>query len=178
MMQFDGVRIAGPQDEAALLSVLTLLHQENGLSPMSTEKVIRMIKHATGQQGGIIGVIDGEHGIEATIGMTISQWWYTDEYHLEEIWNFVHPDYRRTTHAKRLLEFAKWTSERLNLRLLCGVLSVKRLEGKMRLLQRQLPQIGALFMSGNLPTDRYDQKRVQTCVRAAEAPKVQQPQRK
>ena len=155
---FPGVRIARETDEVALFSLLTLMHAENGLFPMAPEKVLERMRLGTRGQGGVIGVIDGPEGIEASIGLFISQFYYTNSHHLEDAWSFVHPDHRHSTHAKRLLQFAKWTQKKMGIPLLTGVLTRIRLAPKMRLYQRELTQAGAIFLEG-FPTDGFFEQR-------------------
>lgn len=143
---FQGVRMATPADEQAIFKMLCLAQKENGIFPMNERKVRDFIIQATDHKGAIIGVIDGKQGIEATVGLIIENWWYTDKWSLGERWNFVHPNYRKTTHAKRLIEFSKWVAYEMNLDLLMGVISDERTEAKVRLYRRQIPYIGAFFM--------------------------------
>lgn len=157
---FAGVRMARPEDEESVYALLMQLHAENGLSPVSEQKTRAMIRRATQKDGGIIGLIEGKDGIEASVGLLLTQWWYSEAWHLEEMWTFVHPDHRRTTHAKRLIEFAKWASDRMGVPLLMGILTRDRLAPKLRLYQRQIPQVGALFVHGALPADAFNQRRL------------------
>lgn len=151
---FPGVRIASAADEVSLFSLLTLMHSENGLFPMNPEKVLARVRLGTQGQGGIIGVIDGPAGIEASVGMFFSSQWFTDSIHVEEAWCFVRPEHRKTYHAKTLIEFAKWTQGRLGVPLVMGLLTKRRLGAKLRLYQRQLKQVGAIFYHG-LPTEEF-----------------------
>jgi hypothetical protein len=159
---FSGVRLARPDDEAAVYALLLDLHGENALGSLAPAKVEAMLRRGTRGEGGVIGIIDGPRGIEASIGLVMTQWWYSEEWHLEEMWNFVHPDHRRSTHAKKLVEFAKWTSDRLGVPLLLGILTRHRLLPKMRLLQRQMPQVGALFLHNADTNDTFAQRRLET----------------
>ena len=143
---FAGVRMVGPQDEPAVFELLTMLHAENGIFPMSEDRVRETIHAATGRKGGIIGVVDGDSGPKATIGLFMEQLWYSDAWWLVERWNFVHPDHRRTPYAKRTIEFAKWCADNLGLDLLMGIVSNQRTEAKVRLYRRQLPSVGGFFM--------------------------------
>jgi hypothetical protein len=144
---FDDIRICVPADEPALLRVLALNYEENkGLAAINWDKVTRMVRRGTEQQLGIIGVIEGKHGIEATAGFILTNFWFSDDFHLEEVWVFVLPDYRRSTHARRLYEWAKYLSTQMTVPVLCGVLTTQRHQAKIRLAQREMPQVGALFM--------------------------------
>ncbi len=143
---FAGVRLAVPSDEEAIFKLLCLAHKENGVFPMDERKVREFIRTATEKTGGVIGVIDGEHCLEACLLMTLEQWWYTTEWALAERTNFVHPNYRKTSHAKNLIRFAKWVSDKMNLPLEMGVISNDRTESKVRLYRRQMPYVGAFFL--------------------------------
>jgi GNAT superfamily N-acetyltransferase len=161
---FPGVRLARAEDEEPVYRLLLELYAENALLPMNEAKVRAVIRTGTRGQGGIVGVIDGPQGIEASIGMAFSQFWYTEATHLNELWCFVHPDHRQTTHAKRLIEFAKWCADRLSVSgtrvpLLLGIVTRHRLLPKLRLFQRQAPQVGALFMHGIEMADTFGQRR-------------------
>ncbi len=159
-----GVRWAVPADENELFEILTLAHAENGLFSQDEGKVRAMIRRATERTGGMIGLIEGDDRIEGVIMMVMAQYWYSEDWHLEELVNFVHPLHRRSTHAKRLLEFAKWCqrglSKDINVPLLVGILTLNRLEPKMRLYQRQMPQVGAVFQCGLDTPDAFNQRRV------------------
>lgn len=144
------VRMARPTDEDALLELAIINNKENGLYPLNNDKMMTMIRRATrpvpGVSPSIIGVIESEKNLIATIGIMLSQFWYTDNWHLEEIWNYVHPEHRRSEHAKNLISFSKWVSEGLGLPILIGIISSIRTEAKVRLYSRQLPSVGALFL--------------------------------
>jgi GNAT superfamily N-acetyltransferase len=163
---FAGVRLARPEDEERLYALLLHLYEENALLPMSEKKVRAAIRAGTRGEGGIVGVIEGANGIEASIGMAFSQFWYTEAWHLNELWCFVHPDHRRSTHARRLIEFAKWCADRLSrqaaatIPLVLGIVTRHRLLPKLRLFQRQAPQVGAIFMHGMEAGDTFSQRRL------------------
>ena len=100
---------------------------------------------------------------------TLDQQWYTDAWHVSEIFNYVHPDYRCSKHAEALLGFQKKFTDDLSeatgekIALITGVLTIKRLEAKMHLFQRKYPQIGALFAYNlNIPEDAFNQRRLAT----------------
>lgn len=93
------------------------------------------------RRGGIIGVIGPVGDIHAAIGLTLSRYWFTKEWHLEEMFNFVRPDHRRgNTYAEDLIHFAKGCAEMegIDLPLVIGVLTNKRVEAKVRLYRKAL----------------------------------------
>jgi len=140
------VRLATPADEDQIYWLMKEAHLEQPIFPMDEQKIRKFIRHATTRKGGVIGVIEGPRGLEAYILAVLSSYWYTESWHLEELSNFVHPNHRKTNHAKHLIQFAKWFSEQLGLPLIMGILSTKRLEGKIKLYTRQgIIPCGALF---------------------------------
>ena len=171
-----GVVKAGPQDEEAIFACLSKLHAENGMWPMNPDKVRKEIAFAT--QGGaapsIIGLIKGPKGIEGIVWLLMSDDWYTDWVRFNERLLYVLPEHRRSTHAKRLVQFAKWCSDEVSAKLpkepgqqdeiplLIGINTFKALESKMRLYQRNFQQVGALFSYRLVPMDLepYNQRHV------------------
>jgi hypothetical protein len=143
------VRLAVPEDEAALLEHVRLLHGENGLFSLSDDKVKRHLARAFDREGAIIGVI-GEPGkpLEASIYLALEQPYYSDEMHIMELWTFVAPPReKRAGHARKLIEFAKDCSDRMDrMPLVIGILSNDRLEAKKRLYERQLETAGMFFI--------------------------------
>lgn len=154
MTNFTGVRIATESDEPAIYNLLMLMHKEAGTFGFSDRKVRATMGQGTRQQGGIVGVVDGPNGVEATVGLVISQAWYSEDWHLNELWNFVHPSARKNGHASKLVDFSKWCSDNMTLPLIIGAVLNKRTEAKMRLLKRMIPVMGSLFLYNNSPN--YD----------------------
>lgn len=139
------VRVATSKDEEAVYRLLCMAHEENGMCRMDEDRVRNHIKYAIERKGGVIGVIDGPTGLEGCLFMILSQWWYSTDWHLDEMCNFVRPDCRRSTHAKDLINFGKWFAEQMHMPLFIGVLSTHRTEAKVRLYQRQITHGGAVF---------------------------------
>ena len=151
-----GVRLATKNDEGDIFALLLMLHAENGMFTLNRQKVTAGIQWATERKGGVIYVIDDGPRVVATMGMTIAMDWYTDDEYLLERLNYVHPDYRRTDYARKLLEQGKWSHEWFKqaghaLPFMCGINSFDRTEAKIRLYARHFPCIGAYFMWGLPP---------------------------
>lgn len=164
------------EDEDAIFAVLCRLHEENGMWPMNSEKVRREIENATraGSEPAIIGLIKSPSGeIEGMVWLLLQDSWYSDWVSFCERLLFVIPEFRRTTHAKRLVQFAKWCSDAMTERLpkqdgqqmevplIIGIQTFKALEAKMRLYQRQFSQIGATFMHRMVPTTAFNQRHIE-----------------
>ena len=143
------VRLATTADEDALFEFLMLAAEENALSPPNDEVVLTVIRKATQREGNVVGIIDAPDGtIAGSVGICMNTWWYTLKWHCQDMWCFVHPDYRRgqQTYARDLIQFAKWWADQLGMDLIMGVMSLHRAEGKVRLYRRILPFVGAVFL--------------------------------
>lgn len=160
----EGVRMATPRDEQALFDVLMALNEDNSFGiPVSNERVLAAIRQGTQRQGALIGVIEGEDGrIDGTIGMIITQMWYTEQYHLAEQWLFVRPSARNGRIHAKLFEFAEWCRRRMAAGstqpwiVTTSVSSPKRLAAKLRLWSRFARQVGGIFYIGDLPPPHKD----------------------
>jgi len=116
MITTSPVRKAIPSDEPELMDMCRKLHQENGLFSFSECKVQAVLQSAWNGSGGIIGVIGAPGKIEGSICLTINDYFYTDEFNLGELWNFVLPEYRKSTNAKELINFAIRCSDEIAFR--------------------------------------------------------------
>jgi len=145
------VRIAERSDEPEIMLLLNQMHAEGGLMPLDHAEASATFHRAFNRQGGILGVIGESGDIKAMIFLLISRFWYSKQFHLEELFNFVRPDVRKAkeAYAQRLIEFAKKCSDEIKLPLTIGVLTNIRMEGKVRLYQRELGvPAGAWFVYG------------------------------
>jgi N-acetylglutamate synthase-like GNAT family acetyltransferase len=143
------VRIATRADEPEIIRLLKIMHAEGGMLPLSIPRAREMFNRAFDKTGGIIGVIGPKNDIKAMIFLNISHYWYTDECHVEEIYNFVRQDHRKSEYAKDLINFAKDCADKLKMPLVIGVLTNQRMESKVRLYRRILgTPVGAFFVYG------------------------------
>ncbi len=117
--------------------------------PLDLDCAREMFARAFERKGGIIGVIGTSNNIRGMIYLLITRFWYTSQFHLEEIFNYVRPDSRHSDYASELIGFAKGQSDYLNIPLVIGVLTNKRMEAKVRLYRRILgTPAGAFFVHG------------------------------
>lgn len=145
------VRTATPEDEAGIMGLARLVNSENGVFKMNEDKVLSVVRPSLYLQGGIIGVIGPKDYLEGLVVLRISQYWYSDVSFLEEMCVFVHPDYRAAKggRARKLVEFAKKASEKLDMPLMIGILSNSRTDAKTKLYERQFGSpAGAFFLYG------------------------------
>ena len=140
------VRKAKPRDRDTILKICEQNHRENGQFSLAMPKVIAMVDKAFANQGAIIGTV-GRDRIEGIIIMLIAQFWYTDDWCLEEVLNYVLPDHRRSTHAKDMISFAKRCSDEIGIPLVIGVVANERTKAKIELYRRQLGEpVGGYFI--------------------------------
>ena len=142
------VRLALPDDEDAIMELCQALHKENGQHSYDPVKVRGMVRRAILQQGGIIGVIGERGDLKGCIYLLLDPVWYSNEYQLLELFNFVRSDSRsaKLGYAVHLIEYAKARSDELNIDLTIGVLSNIRMEAKVRIYSRLLPKAGEFFV--------------------------------
>lgn len=141
------VRVAVMADLPQLLQMGRALHEENGLLRLSEDKIKSIALKGINGEGSVIGVIGPIGNVEAMIHLIIGEYWYTDDAHLEELYHYVRPEYRKSENAKFLIDYAKKCAEKMNLPLLIGVISNKRTTEKIRLYRRRLGEpSGAYFL--------------------------------
>ena len=141
------VTIATESDWPDLLELCQELEKENGFFKMDYGLVRSMFDRAFKKQGGIVAIIRGEKEIEGCLFMIISTMWYSHESHLEELFSYVRPAYRKSKHAITLVEFAKDCSVKIGIPLMVGILTHNRMEAKVRLYRRTLGiPAGAFFV--------------------------------
>lgn len=141
------IRVATSADAPEIERLLHMMHAEGGMFELDMECARAMFARAFDKRGGIIGVIGAGDSIEAMIYLLITRQWYTYQHHLEEVFNYVRPDCRKSNHARDLIGFAKNCSDELKLPLVIGVLTNIRIAPKVRLYQRELGlPAGAFFV--------------------------------
>jgi GNAT superfamily N-acetyltransferase len=149
------VRLATPEDIDEILELGRLIHAENAFMPLSEERIRDYAWRGINQNRAIMGLIGPVGAIEAAIYLTVGQFWYTEELHLEELFAFVRPEFRKSDNAKALVEFAKTSAQRLDVPLLIGVIATIRTAAKIRLYERRLgKQSGAYFLLNAEHKDR------------------------
>ena len=143
------VRKADIRDEPEIMAMCRDLHSENGLFSMDDTKVREHLRRAFAKQGALIGVSGPPGRIEGSIYLMISDFWYSTEWHLAELWSYVMPQYRKSNNAKELINFAKKCSDELKVPAVIGIISNERTKAKVQLYQRQLgTAAGAFFLYG------------------------------
>jgi hypothetical protein len=139
------VRKATPKDRPSIMEMCAENHRDNGQFSLSLRKVEATVDKAFNGGGAVIGVV-GSGQVEGLILLEIGQFWYTDDWCLEEKENYVRPQYRKSTHAKDMIRFGKRCSDELGIPLVIGVVSNERTRAKMELYRRELgDSVGGYF---------------------------------
>lgn len=146
------VRMAVPQDEESLMDACRQLHHENALVEMDEDKVrglIRCALYPAEQRNNIIsmvGVIGPVGAIESSCILIVSQMWFSRKWHLEEIINYVLPEFRKSHHAREMIKFMKKTAEQLAMPLIVGIISNKDTKRKCDMYDRLLTPVGKYYL--------------------------------
>jgi len=141
------VRIATQADKPEIFRLLKILHSEGGIQSLDMGRAESMLDLAFNRQGGIIGVLGDAGDLHAMISLLITKAWYTNEDHIEELFNFVRPDQRKSNYADVLIEFAKDCAKQIGIPLMIGVMSNIRTAPKVRLYRKKLgTPSGAYFV--------------------------------
>lgn len=141
------VRKAVPDDRPELMDICRDGFLEHDMFKMSDARVDAMLDRAFNRGGAVIGVMGAPGKVEGAIYLLISQFWYTEEWCLEELFNYVKPQFRRSTNAKDMISFGKRCSDELDIPLVIGVVSNERTRPKMELYRRQLGEpVGGYFL--------------------------------
>jgi hypothetical protein len=152
------VRLADVGDLDAILRLCRQLARENALFAMNEEKVRAGIELAVHKNGGVLGVIGNVGEIEGMMMLRVGQFWYTDQFHLEELFSFVPPKYRRSENAKKLVEWGKKMADDLGIPFFVGITSTIRTEAKVRLYRRMLGTwLGCYFVYGKSKSGQSDE---------------------
>lgn len=140
---------AKPADIDDILPLIELRHREMARTggrfdaDAARTKLIEMI-HPYG--AGFVGIIRDGRPVIASVGLTVARFWDTSDHHLEDLWTYVHPQHRKSSHLKNLIGFAKSVSNTMGLRLI--MLQAETAETQPQIdfvLSRQLSRVGLVF---------------------------------
>jgi GNAT superfamily N-acetyltransferase len=148
------VRRATVEDIPQIFKLGKLLFEENAITGWSERRITEAVNRAINGDGAVIGVIGDVGHLEGMIYLFVAMFWYTDEPHLEEVYNYVHPDYRKSDNAKALIDFAKSCADGIGVPLTIGIISNHKTEQKIRLYQRRLGKPSGAYWLYNAKTGK------------------------
>ena len=141
------VRPVTASDYDGVLPLLELRHSEFGLGRFNAESAAAVLMAAIHRTAPIFaGVICGDNGPEATIGLAIAKFWDEADEHMQALWDFVAPPFRKTDHARKLQRFAEMAAERYGCHLIMGGPIRAGSEGKVHAYCKHLKPAGAFFL--------------------------------
>lgn len=156
------VRLAAPDDEDELLDMCRARHAEEALRTsagrpfgFSEEKARATLQRAL-QRGrnepdagqAWCGVLGAPNRLMGGVYLTVQSPHDSDDVYLMELWNWVYPEYRRSTDTSALIRFSQALAGALQLPLVGGVVSYDLGEpAKMRFFRRNgCRQIASLYL--------------------------------
>jgi ribosomal protein S18 acetylase RimI-like enzyme len=114
-------RRAGPHEVDAVTDLLVAMHAENGIGKLAFRKVEALVQRLV-LQGSVLVLLEGER-VVGTVGLEVSEWWYSADRFVGDYFFFVHPDYRSPEAAETLMDAAKAYARERGLPLLMGPLT-------------------------------------------------------
>ena len=157
------VRLATRADEDGVIAMGKIVHAEVGKFAWNEFKVRKMIRRATDRTGGILGVIGEPGNVLGSVFILLDEPWYSDDWNLVEMWNFVHPEHRNSSYAQQQIKFAKGVAKMMGLKLSVGLFNNVRLEAKEKLYSRYLRPAGVFYMYD--PNDEEEEHAMAASVR-------------
>lgn len=134
------------RDEAADIMRLMLLQaSENSMFDIAPDLLGIAMERAFNFDRTILGVIGSKGDLRGGLMVFIGEPWYSHRPVLQELFNFVHPEHRKSNYANDLIDYGKHLSDKLQMPLNIGVISNIRTEAKVRLYRRKLNYVGAFF---------------------------------
>jgi hypothetical protein len=141
------VRVADAADEDELMELCRRLHQENGIFTLNEDKVRSYLQRSFDRNGVYVGVVGESGQIEGCTCLVISDYYYTDDWHLAELWNFVDKPFRKSRNAEALIRFAMAFSKKIGLPYITGIITNDRTAQKVRLYRKIMGYpAGAFFV--------------------------------
>jgi hypothetical protein len=138
------VRLAIEADGPELFAFVIQAHEEF-LVRKNNERVAATIERAvTTRRNPVFGIIKRQQGIEAAIGLSFSEPWFSDAPLLSNFIFHVHPEHRRTSHAADLVDFGAWFAATIGMPFLLNEWSNGQ-SGRAKLFERKGHRIGQMF---------------------------------
>lgn len=103
------VRAGALEDFVKIFELLRRMHEEIGFGPINGEKAAQRIAAVLEDGTALLAELDGK--IVGSIGLQVSNPWYTDTGFIGDLWTYVIPQARSTRAAFLLIEAAKRLSK-------------------------------------------------------------------
>lgn len=147
-----GLRMATVGDEDRIYDLFVTAHAENGYGDMDPIIVRAMIHRGCRGESIVIAIVDGPERIEAVIALHPERRWYStdarENWYNTDLLIYVHPLHRRSRHAAKLFQFAKWWANESGMPTVLGVVPKDDLAEKEKLFSRYGTRIGGWYSVG------------------------------
>jgi GNAT superfamily N-acetyltransferase len=123
-----------------LIQLLTMLHAETPHAPLCPDRLRESVREAMDAEGSwIFASVLPDGRMAGTVALTTTAPFFSRQLWLRDLWLFVHPECRRTPHARMLVRAAKLMAEKMKLPLHMEISGYGgRIAGKVRLYAREL----------------------------------------
>ena len=133
-----------PEVMAEVRELLGMQWREIGKGTVNEVKVQQTLQ-AMLTTGAIIGAVEDDR-LVGVMGMMVTPLsWYSDDPILSEQFFFVHPDYRKSPHAKNMIKASKLAAAQVKLPLRSVVFTSKDTDRKVKFFSRHFQMMGAIF---------------------------------
>jgi len=143
------IREAGLADAAEILDLWKMLHEENGIFPWNEKKAALAVKSCI--TNGAVFVAEVDNKIVGMLGVDREQPVYSESECLVDRFGFVHPDYRKSRIAVRLIRATLAFARELKMLVFFLLLTPKDTTRKAHLLARYMRPAGLVFVGGATP---------------------------
>ena len=143
---YSPIKLAKPSDAEDLWVHLRGIDEGFGNGRPTDDALDNIVKLSVRGDHAVAGIARENGRIVASIGLSINQLWYSDEFLLADIWHYVAPTHRRTPYAKTLLRFAKTYADKTSLPLVMTVTTDPQMAPKIRLYSREFEEYGGAFV--------------------------------
>ena len=112
----------------------------------TTKKLFAADPGALTITASVSAVASAVASVSNTLGLAIAKFWDEADEHMQALWDFVAPPFRKTDHARKLQRFAEMAAERYGCHLIMGGPIRAGSEGKIHAYCKHLKPAGAFFL--------------------------------
>lgn len=138
------LRIATPADLDAICDLLRSMHYEIGVGRVDEEVARGAISEVISKS--LCVVVERNGAIVGSVGLAMTQWWYSKDLFLTDQWFFVSPDSRQFGLATRLINFVKLMSEKWKVPAVISVGTTVETLSKLKFFKKHLQPFGGSFI--------------------------------
>jgi len=138
------LRIATPDDLEAICTLLRSMHSEIGIGRVDDDTARGAISDII--QKGQCVVAEKDGAIVGSVGLTMTQWWYSKDLLFTDQWFFVHPAHRQHGLATRLVNFIKGVADKWKIPAVISVGTTVETLPKLKFFKKHMKPFGGSFI--------------------------------